>query len=261
MAVARAPGAAGPRAAPTLPRLIAHRGDAERYPENTLAALDAAVAAGVPAVEFDLQMTADGVPVLLHDASLARTAGVDADIRALTLRETRGLGVGEPSRFGRRHARVPLPTLAEVVERMPRWRGVTCFVEIKEESTDHFGIERVTRRVMELLSPVRERCVVISFSAAVLRVAARLGAASTGWCMEQMGAAERETAAALNPEVLLADWRAIPDTGLWTGRWQWALWEVVDPALAVALAARGARWVETMAPASMLSRPPLAPRG
>ena len=235
------------------PRFIAHRGDAARYPENTLPALEAAVAAGVPAVEFDLQMTADGVPVLLHDASLARTAGVDADIRALTLRETRGIGVGEPARFGGRHGHVALPTLAEAVTRMARWRGVRCFVEIKEESTDRFGIESVTRRVMEALAPVREQCVLISFSAEVLRVASRLGAAATGWCFEQMDAASRETAAALNPEVLLTDWRALPDTGLWSGRWQWALWEVVDPALAVALTARGAHWIETMAPASMLA--------
>ena len=239
------------------PALIAHRGDAARYPENTLPALAAAVRAGAPAIEFDLQMTADGAVVLLHDASLLRTAGIDADIRDLTLAEAARFSVGETARFGARHGHVPIPTLEQAVQALRRWPRVTAFVEIKDESTDRYGVERVTRKVLEALAPVRERCVLISFSADVLRAASRLGAAPTGWCFEGFDAAHRATAAALNPEVLLGDWRLLPDEGLWTGRWRWALWEVVEPDRALSLHARGATWIETMDPGGMLADPRL----
>ena len=245
----------------SLPQLIAHRGDAARYPENTLPALAAAVRAGAPMIEFDLQLTADDVPVLLHDASFERTAGVVADVREMRLADTRRISVAEPARFGARHGFVPMPTLAEVVRRLARWPGVVAYVEIKEESTGRFGVERVTRRVMEVLAPVRERCVLISFSAEVVDSVRRLGAVATGWCFEQWDERTRHRAATLNPDVLLTDWQIIPAEGLWTGRWRWAAWEVVDPVLALLLHRRGVHYVETMAATDMLADRRLAPAG
>lgn len=243
------------------PVLIAHRGEAARYPENTLQSLAAAVRAGATCLEFDLQLTADGEVVLLHDASLLRTAGVAADIGDLTLGEARRFSVGEPARFGDRYGWVELPTLAQAVTALRRWPHVTAFVEIKHHSTDRFGIERVTRKVMETLAPVRERCVLISFSADVLRAACRMGAARIGWCFEDFDAGNRHTASTLNPQVLLTDCSLLPAEGLWTGRWHWGLWEVAEPAQALDLYARGATWIETKAPTDMLADPRLsAPR-
>lgn len=87
---ARRPGAAAqPTDAPptdSLPRplAVAHRGDPYRFRENTLPSVAAALAAGADAVEVDVQLTRDGVPVLLHDATLKRLWGLDRPVRALT---------------------------------------------------------------------------------------------------------------------------------------------------------------------------------
>ncbi len=51
---------------------IAYRGEPVRHVENTLAAISAAIAAGADMVEIDVRLTADGVPVLLHDEALLR---------------------------------------------------------------------------------------------------------------------------------------------------------------------------------------------
>jgi glycerophosphoryl diester phosphodiesterase len=59
------------------PTEIAHRAGADLAPEQTLAALDASLAAGATAMEIDVQLTSDGVPVILHDAGLARTTNVE----------------------------------------------------------------------------------------------------------------------------------------------------------------------------------------
>ena len=56
--------------------LVAHRGHAAAFPENTLPALRSALELGAAWLEFDIQLSADRIPVLCHDASLQRTAGI-----------------------------------------------------------------------------------------------------------------------------------------------------------------------------------------
>ena len=57
-----------------FPAVVAHRGYAARYPENTIVALAAAVAGGTRFLEFDVQLSRDEVPLLCHDESLSRVA-------------------------------------------------------------------------------------------------------------------------------------------------------------------------------------------
>jgi glycerophosphoryl diester phosphodiesterase len=88
-----------------LPVIVAHRGAPTERPENTLAAFEAAIAAGAGAVEFDVRLTADGRPVVLHDATLDRTtdgAGLVrdhalAEVLALRIRESHDASYGVPT--------------------------------------------------------------------------------------------------------------------------------------------------------------------
>src|SRR5262245_3692480 len=58
------------------PMIVAHRGDSYRAPENTIEAARLGFEAGADAWELDVRLTADGVPVVIHDATLARTTDV-----------------------------------------------------------------------------------------------------------------------------------------------------------------------------------------
>lgn len=103
-------------------RCFAHRGFAESFPENTLAAVRGAVAAGADAVEVDVRRCATGEPVVVHDATVDRVTdgeGEIADLPLSTLRSLDVLGSGEG-----------IPTLAEVVEAVPP--EVILNVELKE---------------------------------------------------------------------------------------------------------------------------------
>jgi len=60
----------------SYPRVIAHRGGGAVAPENTLAAIRAGAALGFRAVEFDVMLSADALPILIHDETLERTTGV-----------------------------------------------------------------------------------------------------------------------------------------------------------------------------------------
>ncbi|MEU6090146.1 glycerophosphodiester phosphodiesterase family protein [Streptomyces sp. NPDC047085] len=82
---------------------VAHRGDPYRFRENTLGSLRSALEQGADAVEIDVRLTRDGVPVLLHDETLKRLWAVDRPLSALSAEEVRGLTDGG------------VPTLAEAL--------------------------------------------------------------------------------------------------------------------------------------------------
>ncbi len=70
---------------------VAHRGDPYRFRENTIDSLRSALEQGADAVEIDVRLTRDGVPVLLHDATLKRLWERDRPLAVLSAAEVRGL--------------------------------------------------------------------------------------------------------------------------------------------------------------------------
>jgi glycerophosphoryl diester phosphodiesterase len=97
------------------PLISAHRGFSAKAPENTLAALEAALEAGADVAEVDLRMTRDGHLVLMHDRSVDRTTGGRGRVSDLTLDEVRRLDAG--AWFAPEFAGVAVPTLEEAL----RW--------------------------------------------------------------------------------------------------------------------------------------------
>lgn len=69
------------------PKVFAHRGASVAFPEHTLAAYEAAIDQGADGFECDVRLTKDDIPILWHDSTLKRTAGVAGDIAALTFRQ------------------------------------------------------------------------------------------------------------------------------------------------------------------------------
>lgn len=231
------------------PELIAHRGYAARFPENTLPALEAAISAGARYVEFDVQMTADAVPVLLHDATLTRTAGIEASIQDLSWADARQVSVHEPARFGDAFKGVQLPALAQAAELLARHPAVTAFVELKGASLARFGAEVVADRALAELTSLLDHIVIISFHPEALAAARQRGAERIGLCIERYDDTDRAHARALHPWIVFADLTALPNDGnpLWPEPWHWAVYEVETAEVARALHARGARYIETMA--------------
>lgn len=93
--------------------VIAHRGASAQAPENTLRAFDAAIKAGADEIETDVRVTKDGVAVLLHDASLFRTTGKEAEVKDVTFEELRQLDAGNFS--PEKYKNTKIPTLEEAL--------------------------------------------------------------------------------------------------------------------------------------------------
>jgi glycerophosphoryl diester phosphodiesterase len=236
-----------------LPEIIAHRGNALEFPENTLQALESAVALGVRHLEFDVQLTADHVPVVFHDADLARVGNRPESVHSLPWSQLAEIPVGEVSRFGDRFAYTCAPSLAQTVDAIAGWEGVTAFVEVKRASLRHFGHEVVLRRVNEVLQPVLDRCVLISFDLAAVKILRLMTGARIGWVLSQYDADSLREAGALAPEFLFCNLERVPATTeqLWPGPWDWAIYEVRDLETARQCRELGAKYVETMAVRSL----------
>ena len=70
----------------------AHRGASARQPENTIAAFRAAMAGGADGVEFDVQLSADGVPVVIHDEKVERTHFGEGWVQSHAVADLQGCG-------------------------------------------------------------------------------------------------------------------------------------------------------------------------
>jgi len=111
--------------------LIAHRGASGTYPENTVLAFEQGLSLGADALELDVRLTADGVPVVIHDRDLDRTTDGSGPVGSVTAEQLGQLDAGSGER---------IPSLDSVLARFP---AIPLIIELKET--------QVARPVMELL--------------------------------------------------------------------------------------------------------------
>ncbi|HXI02552.1 MAG TPA: glycerophosphodiester phosphodiesterase family protein, partial [Candidatus Saccharimonadales bacterium] len=134
--------------------MIAHRGASERFPENTPAAFDAALAAGCDGIELDVQLSADGVPFLYHDRTLARIGAGRRRASSVLIDGLKSLDAG--SWLHPRFRAERIPTLEEVLD---RYAGRTLLlIEIKVR-TPADSPERRRILAREVAGMVRARAI------------------------------------------------------------------------------------------------------
>ena len=201
---------------------LAHRGDHRVHPENSLAAMLAAM--DVPdcdGLEFDVQASLDGIPVLLHDPSLARVQGVGTLVTELTAAQLAVHGV---------------PRLAEVLAQVPR----RAFLDV-ELKTD------LGRSVVEVLAAGRgadlQRAVISSFEVPAIERIRSLAPAWPCWLnTEHLRPSDVRVARELGCVGVSVDWHAIDAAGLARARaadLEVAAWTVTDPRVSRRLESSG----------------------
>jgi glycerophosphoryl diester phosphodiesterase len=110
------------------PKIVAHRGGGSLAPENTMAAMRCGLAHGFHAVEFDVMLAADRIPVLMHDPQFGRTVRGCGRVADATAQELAAMDAG--SWFGPAFAGEPVPAYEQVVQ-FCRQNGIWMNVEIK----------------------------------------------------------------------------------------------------------------------------------
>lgn len=137
--------------------ITAHRGASHEAPENTRAAVELAIAEQADYVEIDVRLTADGVPVLMHDRTLFRTTGVINEIDKVTYTELNAYDAGR--KYGEKFAGETVPCLQEILEEYGE--KIRFNIELKD-SDSRILAETVVGLVEDY--GLEERCVFTSDS-------------------------------------------------------------------------------------------------
>jgi Glycerophosphoryl diester phosphodiesterase len=155
-----------------LPLIIAHRGSSALAPENTISSFRRAIADGADGIELDVRLAKDGVPVVIHDATLTRTGRCEGDIADLTSAELAKIDVGSwfndvnPNRSSKDFTADTVPTLEAILNELRRFNGL-IFIELKCRDSE---VEALCRAVCGVItpSPVLPQIVVKSFRLSVI---------------------------------------------------------------------------------------------
>jgi len=155
------------------PWLMAHRGARDEAPENTCSAFERALTYPIDGIELDVQMSADGVPVIYHDATLWRVARSRQRVSDLTADQLAQMDWG--GWFDAAYAGEPLLTLEKTLGRFAA--RTRLFIEIKASATN--DNDRLTRRVVAQLARLPEQTpkaniYLLCFDLGILRLANEL---------------------------------------------------------------------------------------
>jgi len=158
--------------------IVAHRGASAQFPELTRVAYQQALDEGAEALEADIRLTSDGVPVLLHDPRTSRVSHSDAWVHASTLEEISALDVGSWHPVHRRPE--PVLTLRGLLELAEAYPGVRLFLETKHPVPTGGRVETALRDELRYFgldrpdSSAGSRAVMMSFSVLAVRRFRRL---------------------------------------------------------------------------------------
>lgn len=146
--------------------VIAHRGASGNGPENTHAAFEAALAAGADGIELDVQLSADRVPVVYHDKTLAKIGGPRRRVGELDVQALRKLDVGRW--YHRRFAGQRMPTLDEVLERYGARTRLMIEIKVDGEIPGSSRVRALTDAVVSAVVASGVQPHVLSFSPEVI---------------------------------------------------------------------------------------------
>ena len=148
---------------------IAHRGASAAAPANTLAAFEKAIELGADAVELDVQLSNDGVPVVIHDFAVDTTTDGSGQVADLTLAQLKQLDAG--STFDPAFAGERIPTLEEVLQYVGN--RLLLNIELKTTSLRDNGLEHAAIAQVEQHG-LGNRVLLSSFNPFSLRRAKRI---------------------------------------------------------------------------------------
>jgi glycerophosphoryl diester phosphodiesterase len=237
------------------PTIVGHRGFPEVYPENSLISIQAAIDIGAKAIEIDIQLSSDKVPVVFHDDTLDRITNKKGSIFNYTSEQLQSISIDKQSRFSKQFKDTKISLLKDVVKLISNYSNVTFFVELKPESIQHFGIQTCVDKLIEILEPVKQQTVIISYDEQALKFIKQQYQFKTGWILTNYDKVTRDTAKQLQVDYLVCNYTKINpyDEKLWQGNWQWMLYTIDDLSQALDWYQKGADYIETDSIANFFS--------
>jgi glycerophosphoryl diester phosphodiesterase len=249
--------------------IIGHRGAAAVAPENTLPSFERALADGADGIEFDVRLASDGVPVVIHDPTLRRTALRRGRVSSFSSTQLSEMDAGTwfnlryPRKARPEYVGAMIPTLAEVFELLGK-REALLYVEMKCGPKDRAALAAGVAKLIRAHA-LAARVIVESFDLAAIAEIKRLDAnlrtaalfdrklsrpaPSARWMIEQ---AVRAEALEIALHHSLATRRTVREAAL--RGLETVIWTADNPAWVERAIRRGVRAIITNDPARLCAR-------
>ena len=229
-------------------KLVAHRGYQRLFPENTLLSYVEAINAGAQFIETDIQLSADGHPVLYHDRKLKQCSALKGAIHDHNLDQLVLAPNHEPKRFGNAFLGQAITPLSELVTLLMAHPNVHAFIEAKSCSIDFHGIDTVYQSVADTLESVVRQCTLISFDIAFVDHAKTAGWHSLGIILRRWKDLQKTELQNIAPEYIFAQVDDVPkQVDLNDLNAKLVVYEIDSADAAHALQQRGVEYIETFA--------------
>jgi len=233
-------------------KLVAHRGYQQLFPENSLLSYVEAIKAGAQFIETDIQLSADGRPVLYHDRKLKRSSELKGAIHDHPFSQLLSSPNHEPKRFGSAYLGQTITPLSDLVTLLLAHPHIHAFIEAKSCTIDFHGTNTVYQCMTETLAPVAQQCTLISFHIPFIAHARTAGWHSLGVVLRSWKDLQKDDVQAIAPEYLFANIRDIPKKAdLNDLSEKLVVYEIDSPDTARSLQQRGVKYIETFAIADM----------
>jgi len=207
--------------------LVAHRGQPRSFPENSLEGFRHVLKSGTGYVQTYVDISADGIPLLSHDAHLLKLSGKQIIVADISFDQIKQIPAGYTERFGDKFQNSRIASLAQFADLLKDWPDVTCFIELKSASINYFGLKAVDI-TMEALAEIESQVVLISFDEEAVAYAKKNYDVPVGWVLPEWSEENQQKAVELKPQYLFVDIDFCPQkkAELWKGGWEWVAYTI-----------------------------------
>jgi glycerophosphoryl diester phosphodiesterase len=188
------------------PIIVAHRGWSGLAPENTMAAFRLAVAdPRISWIELDVQLSKDGIPVVIHDYKLRRTTGASGDVKDYTIEQLTKLDNG--SWFSPQFHNERIPTLEQVLKELQG--RIKLNIELKTKDQLYPGLEQAVIDLVQAYS-MEANVIITSFDTSALKTTKRLAPSiRTGLITSSVPITIKDQLRVLGADLLSVDYRIV----------------------------------------------------
>lgn len=222
--------------------LIAHRGFQQAYPENSLLAMEQALALGAKHIECDVLLSGDGVFFLCHDRDLKRLSGKRKLLPELAAEDILKLPSHEPSRLGDTHKGTTFSPLTDLITLIKKHPDVMFYIELKRGALISHGQKYCLATLENLLAGLMN-ITLMSFDRLSMRAARKMDFSHIGVVLEHWNNKD-EVIDYCSADVAFINKNHVKDKTI-MAKCPIALYEIDDIAEAEQWLERGASFIET----------------
>ncbi|AIN94042.1 glycerophosphodiester phosphodiesterase [Treponema putidum] len=140
---------------------FAHRGFRSKYPENTMLAFSKAADSGVDGIEFDVHLSSDGVPIIIHDEALDRTCNASGLVKDFSFAELKKINAAANFKSSK-PLDEKIPCLEEYFDFI-KDKDIISNIELKTGVFEYPGIEETVYALLKKYN-LQDKCIISSFN-------------------------------------------------------------------------------------------------